>query len=205
MIVSILKNIFLLIATVIALLVLLIKNSYTSTVFYFILSLSFIYLVFHVLYFFKEKKKYLIYENRYVYYTLGFITKRIIFIGGSLIVSVVLFISGNKVFLFGILTTTLLLAEVLGLFFMLSNHFLFIELKDNKIFISESKTRILTSHIKEIDFRHEIFYITLKNNKTHLIELNRFQSSKIENFKKSFVDWIHQNNLPFGEGLKFIS
>jgi hypothetical protein len=205
MIVSILKNIFLLIATVIALLVLLIKNSYTSTVFYFILSLSFIYLVFHVLYFFKEKKKYLIYENRYVYYTLGFITKRIIFIGGSLIVSVVLFISGNKVFLFGILTTTLLLAEVLGLVFMLSNHFLFIELKDNKIFISESKTRILTSHIKEIDFRHEIFYITLKNNKTHLIELNRFQSSKIENFKKSFVDWIHQNNLPFGEGLKFIS
>jgi hypothetical protein len=205
MIVSVLKNIFLLIATVIALLVLLIKNSYTSTVFYSILTLSFIYLVFHVLYFFKEKKKYTMNENRYVYYTLGFITKRIIFIGAALIVSIVLFISGNKVFLFGILTTTLLLAEFIGLFFMLSNDFLFVELKDNKIFISESKTRILTSHIKEIDFRHEIFYITLKNNSTFLIELDRIQANNVEAFKKSFANWIHQNNLLIGDGFKLIS
>jgi hypothetical protein len=205
MIVNILKNIFLLIAALIALLVLFIKNSYTSAVFYSTLIFSVLYIVFHIMYFIKEKNKYIVDENRYPYFTLGFVTKRIIFIGAAIIVSGVLFFSGNKVFLFGILTTTLLLAEVLGLVFMLSNHFLFIELKDNKIFISETKTNILPAHIKDIDFRHEIFYITLKNNKTHLIELNRFQSSKIENFKKSFVNWIHQNNLPFGEGLKFIS
>ena len=204
MITNILKNIFLLIAAVIALLVLLIKNSYTSTVFYATLILSALYVVFHIMYFMKEKNKYTVDENRYTYFTLGFVTKRVIFIGAAIIVSAVLFFSGNKVVLFGILTTTLLLAEVFSIVYMLSNHFLFLELKNNKIFISETKTHILPIHITEIDFRHEIFYITLKNNKTYLIELNRVQNNKMESFKKSFLNWIQQNNLAVGKGLKNI-
>lgn len=204
MITNILKNIFLLIAAVIALLVLLIKNSYTSTVFYATLILSALYVVFHIMYFMKEKNKYTADENRYTYFTLGFVTKRVIFIGAAIIVSAVLFFSGNKVVLFGILTTTLLLAEVFSIIYMLSNHFLFLELKNNKIFISETKTHILPIHITEIDFRHEIFYITLKNNKTYLIELNRVQNNKMESFKKSFLNWIQQNNLAVGKGLKNI-
>ncbi len=204
MIVNILKNIFLLIAALIALLVLFIKNSYTSAVFYSTLIFSVLYIVFHIMYFIKEKNKYIVDENRYPYFTLGFVTKRIIFIGAAIVVSGVLFFSGNKVVLFGILTTTLLLTEVFSIVYMLSNHFLFLELKNNKIFISETKTNILPAHIKDIDFRHEIFYITLKNNITYLIELNRVQNNKIEPFKISFLNWIQKNNLPVGEGLKSI-
>lgn len=204
MIANILKNIFLLIAALIALLVLFIKNSYTSAVFYSTLIFSVLYIVFHIMYFIKEKNKYIVDENRYPYFTLGFVTKRIIFIGAAIIVSGVLFFSGNKVVLFGILTTTLLLTEVFSIVYMLSNHFLFLELKNNKIFISETKTNILPAHIKDIDFRHEIFYITLKNNKTYLIELNRVQNNKVEPFKISFLNWIQQNNLRVGEGLKSI-
>jgi hypothetical protein len=202
MILNIFKNVLLLIATIISLLILLIKNSYSSTVFYTTLFLSILYIFFHVLIFLKERKKYIEDQNRYPYYTLGFVTKRIIFIGAAIIVSAVLFFSGNKVVLFGILTSTLLLAEVFSMIFMLSNNFLFIEIKDNKFFISESKSQILSTHIKEIDFRHEIFYIILKNNRTFIIEINRIQNNKVESFKQSFTNWIYKNNLPIGEGLK---
>jgi len=147
----------------------------------------------------KRKK---IEHEKYLYFTLGYITKRIILIGAFSIISFVFFISGNKIFLFGVLVLTLLVAEIISLLMSFNLKTLFIELRENQIYISENQLMISAKHILEIEYRHNIFYLTLKNNKTQLIDTSRFYENAQEKFSSNFKSWILQNQIAVGEALK---
>jgi len=61
---------------------------------------------------------------------------------------------------------------------------------------------ISAKHILEIEYRHNIFYLTLKNNKTQLIDTSRFYDNAQEKFSSNFKSWILQNQIAVGEALK---
>jgi tRNA G10 N-methylase Trm11 len=133
---------------------------------------------------------------------LGYITKRIILIGAFIIISFVFLISGNKIFLFGVLVLTLLVAEIISLIMAFKLKTLFIELKENYFYNSENKITVHAKHISEIDYRHDIFYITLKNNKSELIDTKRFNKNEQDQFSDEFKNWIKSNQIAVGEELK---
>jgi hypothetical protein len=141
-------------------------------------------------------------NKKYLYYTLGFLTKRIILIGALSIISFVFFISGNKIFLFGILALTLLVAEIVSVYFIFKLKSLYIDLRENNFYTSENKLIIHAKHIIEIEFRHDIYYITLKNNKSYLIDTKRFYNNQQDDFSTEFKNWIKLHQIVVGEELK---
>lgn len=199
---NILKNLFLLIAAIISVYVLAVKFSYSNVLFLIISCCCFIFLVLHVTDLKNRIKRKKIEHEKYLYFTLGYITKRIILIGAFSIISFVFFISGNKIFLFGVLVLTLLVAEIISLLMSFNLKTLFIELRENQIYISENQLMISAKHILEIEYRHNIFYLTLKNNKTQLIDTSRFYENAQEKFSSNFKSWILQNQIAVGEALK---
>jgi len=203
MIFNIIKNLLLLIATSFSSYVMLVKFSYNKNILFIILLSSFLYLIFHVADVKKRSQKNSQSKNKkYLYFTLGYITKRIILIGAFIIISFVFFISGNKIFLFGYLALTLLLAEIISMYLAFKGKTLFIELNPLHFFISENKLTIHANHISNIEFRHGIFYITLKNNKSYLIDTKRFYKNEHDLFSADFKSWIKNNQISSGEELK---
>jgi hypothetical protein len=199
---TLIKSLLLLVATAISIYVLAIKFSYTPKLFYIITCCSFLYLIFHTSDIVLRNKKRTNNIKSYLYFTLGYFTKRIILIGAFCIITFVFFKSGNKVFLFGVLVSTLLIAEIISIYLNFYFKELFIELRENNFYVSENKLIIYAKHILDIEFRHDIYYITLKNNKTHLIDTKRFYKKEEDLFNENFKNWILTNEIATGEALK---
>ncbi len=202
MIFNLSKNLLLLIATSISIYVMSVKFSYNNNILIIVLISSCLYLFLHIADVKKRGEKQQSKNKKYLYYTLGFLTKRIILIGALSIISFVFFISGNKIFLFGILALTLLVAEIVSVYFIFKLKSLYIDLRENNFYTSENKLIIHAKHIIEIEFRHDIYYITLKNNKSYLIDTKRFYNNQQDDFSTEFKNWIKLHQIVVGEELK---
>jgi hypothetical protein len=132
------------------------------------------------------------------------VAKKIIRIGAFIIASAVLLISGNKVLLFGIVLLGLLISEILMLFLELKNGNYFIYFDDKAIVVNFESKRLFPSHVAEIAFRFDIFYLTLKNNHVRMIMLSKLKEEDVPRFKAEFINWANQNNLPFTQEAKEI-
>lgn len=194
----IVKYLFLLAALGISIYVLLVKNSYTFNMLYAVSGLSLGYIILSLLEYTsaakQDKPKY----KLFVYVTSGMIAKRSIRIGAFIIASAILLFSGLKVLLFGILLFALLIGEVISLVVKLRNKMYYIYFEEKAIVFREDNVkRIFSSHIREIEFRYDIFYLTLNNSQVKIIETDKVGKENQQDFIKEFVFWANTYQLPF--------
>ncbi len=170
----IVKYLFLLSALAMSMYVLAVKNSFTWVMFYGVAILSLCYLVVAVVEFLVEAKKDKAAPKVFTYFTQGTIAKKAIRIGAFMIASTILLFSGIKVLLFGIVLIALLITEIVSLWVKLKNNMYYIYFEEKAVVFNEDGVkRIFASHVAEIEFRYEIFYLTLKNNQIRMIETER--------------------------------
>ena len=79
----------------------------------------------------------------------------------------------------------------------------FISLHDDHIFFQTDKQeKVFISRIKEIEFRHNIFYFTMVSNSVRMLELDIIEDSQRENLKKLLVEWMLKNKLALTDEAK---
>lgn len=198
----VLKYLVLLAALVSSIYVLLVKYSFSTNMLYLVIGLTALFLVLQIMDYFVSRKKEEMPKNGYVYFTNGLITKKIIRIGAFLIATFVLLISGNKVMLFGVVLLGLLISEVIMLILELKNANYFIYFDDKAIVVNFESKRLFPSHVTEIAFRFDIFYLTLKNNHVRMIVLSKLKEEDVPRFKTEFINWANQNKVPFTQEAK---
>lgn len=191
------KYLVLLAALISSIYVLMVKHSFSKNMLYLVIGLTVLFLILQILDYFMSRKKEDMPANGYVYFTNGFVTKKIIRIGAYIIATVVLLISGNKVMLFGIVLLGLMVSEIIMLILELKNGNYFIYFDDKAIIVNFESKRLFPSHVTEIAFRFDIFYLTLKNDHVRMIVLSKLKEEDIPRFKAEFISWANQNNLPF--------
>lgn len=194
----IVKYLFLLAALGISIYVLLVKNSFTSTMLYAVSGLSLGYIILSLVEYSSAAKQEKPKHKLFVYVTSGMIAKRSIRIGAFIIASAILLFSGLKVLLFGVALLALLIGEVISLFVKLRNKMYYIYFEEKAIVFREDNIkRIFASHIREIEYRYEIFYLTLTNNQVNVIETDKVGKENQQEFIKEFVFWANTYQLPF--------
>jgi len=198
------KYLMLLGALICSIYVLMVKYSFSKNMLYLVVGLTGLFLILQVVDYFVSNKKEQMPPNGYVYFTNGLVTKKIIRIGAYIIATAVLLISGNKVMLFGVVLLGLLISEIIMLILELKNGNYFIYFDDKAIVVNFESTRLFPSHVTEIAFRFDIFYLTLKNNHVRMIMLSKLKEEDVPRFKVEFISWANQNNLTFTQEAKEI-
>jgi membrane protein required for colicin V production len=101
----------------------------------------------------------------------------------------------------GILLFAMLVTEIISLFVKLRNKLFYAYFEEKSIvFFDDGVKRIYSSHIKEIEYRYNIFYLTLKNDQVRMIETERVEGEEAQkDFVQEFVFWAKTYNLPFTE------
>ncbi len=194
----IVKYLFLLAALVLSVYVLAIKNSFTWTMFYTVAILSICYVMVAVVEFLNSAKRQKAAAKVFTYFTQGTMSKKAIRIGGFMIASAILLFSGMKVLLFGIVLIALLITEVVSLWVKLKNKMYYVYFEEKAIVINDDQVkRVFASHVSEIEYRHEIFYLTLKNNQVRTLDTERVQESERKEFINEFIFWANTYELPF--------
>lgn len=190
------KYLFLLSATLLSAYLLFSEKSVNTYFLIAILSLILLYLVTDAIEIKNRKQKRLASGIlTYNYFTLGYLTKRIIKAGGFAIAMGVLLNAETKVFVLGILSGGILISEIVNLMITYNFGELYLKLEKSIIYISENDKRIPSHHIKDINYRYGIFYLTLKNNKVYLIDSSRFNNDEKDRFKTHFISWIVSNEI----------
>lgn len=132
------------------------------------------------------------------YYTPGLVTKKMILIGAYIISAFVFWMSHTKILLFGIVLVAILIADIAGLFIKMRKKYYYIYLDEKAILLQqENLKKIFPSHIREIEYRHGIIYLTLTNNHVQLIEPDKISSLHQEEFMHAFIDWAQSHNILF--------
>lgn len=194
----IVKYLFLLSALAMSVYVLAVKNSFTWFMFYGVALLSLSYVLVVVVEFFLASKQAKAAAKVFTYFTQGTMAKKAIRIGAFMIASAILLFSGIKVLLFGIVLIALLITEILNLWAKLKNNMYYIYFEEKALVFNEDGVkRIFASHVSEIEFRYEIFYLTLKNNQIRMIETERVGEKDRKDFIKEFVFWATTYQLNF--------
>lgn len=192
----------LLVALVVSVYVLMVKYSFTMQMLLIVIAAALLFIVLQVADYYANKKKQQVPTNGFLYYTNGVVTKKVIRIGAFAIASGVLLFSGNKVMLFGVVLLALLISELITLILELKNNNYFLTIDDKSITITYENKKIFPSHVKQIEFRHEMFYLTLKNDQVRTIELDRLKNEDKPTFQQQFINWANQHNLPFTDEAK---
>jgi hypothetical protein len=180
--------------------VLLVKNAFTYTMLYSTIGTSVLYLLLSVAYSTSRSKKAEKRKDTFPYFTPGMISKRAIRVGSFAIASFVLFISGSKVMLFGLPLLAMLLSELFDLAINIRNgsYYLYFDGKAI-VFHQDNVKHVFASHIAEIEFRYEIFYLTLTNRQVRLIETEKIKEDRREEFIRWFVEWALRNDVNITE------
>ena len=178
--------------------VLLIRNSFSTTMLLITLGGALAYLFLAITDSISRSKKAEKRPNTFAYFTPGMVTKRVIRAGAFAIAGLVLVFSGTKVMLFGFPLLAMLLSELSDLLINIKNHSYYLYFDEKAVVLQQdSVKRIYPSHIREIEFRYEIFYLTLNNNQVRLIETEKIDSDRRSAFISQFVDWALRNDVNF--------
>jgi hypothetical protein len=183
--------------------VLLVKNSFTYTMLYLTLGISILYLLFSVADSLGRAKKAEKRKDTFAYFTPGLVSKKAIKGGSYAIAGFVLFLSGSKVMLFGMPLLAMLLNEICELVINIRNGSYYLYLDEKAIvFQQDSVKHVFASHIDEIEYRYENFYLTLTNRQVKMIETEKLQEKQRNEFIRLFVDWAVRNHVNFTDEAK---
>ena len=199
----IIKYLFLLAALSVSVYVLLVKNSFTWNMFYGVTLLSVCYVLVAVIetFFIVKQKK--VSGKIFTYFTQGTMSKKAIRIGGFMIASGILLFSGMKVLLFGIVLFSVLLTEIISLWVKLKNKMYYVYFEEKAIVFNDDQVkRIFASHVSEIEYRYNIFYLTLKNDQMRMLDTERVGENERNEFINEFIFWATTYQLPFTDEAK---
>jgi hypothetical protein len=162
------------------------------------ISLGIVYVFFSVMEFTSRADTAHLPADRFFYFTLSFLSFKLIKNGAFAIACGVLFFSrSNLVFLAGLLLIVIL-ADVLIFVLRFSRRAYFISLFANYVLFSlEDEKKIFASQVNIIEYRYRIFYLQLKSGKTYSIDVARIEKNLQASFIEKFVLWVVCNKLHF--------
>lgn len=132
--------------------------------------------------------------QKFIYFTDGFVAKRIIKIISFSCIGVLMYSSGSMIKYMAFLCFLIVFAEIVVTIWRKVKHLCFVALEDDKLILSTNKIEVTSAkEIEKIESRHGLMYFVNYNKKT--ITLRTDMMSEKEEFKVALQEWINRNNL----------
>jgi len=133
--------------------------------------------------------------QKFIYFTDGFLAKRIIKIISFICIGVLLFYSGRSIIKYmSFLCFLIAFTEVVVTIWRYLKNLCFVALEDDKLILSTNKINITSAkEIEKIESRHGLMYFVNYNKKA--ITLRTDMMSENSEFKLALDTWIANNNL----------
>lgn len=136
--------------------------------------------------------------QRYFYFTNGMFAKKAIWVGCLLIAAFVLYNSSSSFSKLTFVAGILIGSEALSLVWRFKRKAYCVILYANYIYLLQtSERKIFAANIGLIEFRYDIFYLTLKDNSVEMLELENFLPEQRGKFKNEFIEWSMRNKISF--------
>jgi hypothetical protein len=108
--------------------------------------------------------------------------------------AIMLYTSGTRVKYLFLVCIIIGITELLVLFLRYRKKLCFISIYANYVLFSKHiMFKVFANEIESVEFRHGIFYVVLKNRKSHDIRLVNIENK--EEFMLNFTDWLTKNNI----------
>lgn len=112
--------------------------------------------------------------------------------------AIMLYTSGTRVKYLYIVCIIIGITELLVMFLRYRRKLCFISVYANYLLFSKHiMFKVFANEIASVEFRHGIFYIVLKNSKSHDIRLVNIENK--EEFMLNFNEWLTKNNVQMSE------
>ena len=133
--------------------------------------------------------------RKFIYFTDGFLAKRIIKIISFICIGVLLFYSGRSIIKYmSFLCFLIALTEIIVTIWRHLKHLCFVALEDDQLILSTNKINITSAkEIEKIESRHGLMYFINYNKKA--ITLRTDMMIENSEFKLAIDAWINKNNL----------
>lgn len=142
-------------------------------------------------------------REHFFYFTHGMFAKKAIWIGALLICGFVLYFSQSAIRHLAPLVWVLIIGETLSLVWRFKMKAYYISIYANYIFLLQTSVRkIFAANVAMIEFRYDIFYLTLKDNQVEMLDLENLLPENREHFKQEFLKWADRNQLPLTDEAK---
>lgn len=136
--------------------------------------------------------------KRYFYLPHRVLTQIAIRTGAGIIVGSVLFLSQKSILLFGWVITGMILSDWIFFLSRKSVQGFFVQFETGMIRVFTDKLQGINSgFIHEIEFRHDIIYLTLQDKTVVLLETERFKPEEKNQFISAFYNWAKQEKISF--------
>lgn len=132
--------------------------------------------------------------KRFAYFPYSFFMFKIIKASFFASFALMLISSGTKVKYLYPICFVIAATEIIVMLLRYQKRLCFVSIYANYLLFSKHILfKVFASEIKLIEFRHSIFYLVKKNNKTEDIRVENIENK--EEFTKAMMDWISKNNL----------
>lgn len=132
--------------------------------------------------------------KKFIYFTDGFLAKRIIKIVSFSCVGVVLYFSGSIIKYMAFLCFLIAFTEIVVTLWRKLNNLCFVAFEDDVLILSTNKIDTTSAmEIQKIETRHGLTYFVNYNKKTITIRTDTMKES--QEFKLALDSWISKNNL----------
>lgn len=133
--------------------------------------------------------------KKFIYFTDGFVAKRVIKIIAFTCVGVLMYYSGKSMIKYlSFLCFLIAFTEIVVTVWRKIKHLCFVALEDDKLILSTNKIEVTSAkEIEKIESRHGLTYFVNYNKKT--ITLRTDMMSEKEEFNLALQEWIIKNNL----------
>lgn len=167
------------------------------------IALGIVYIAFSILEFTRQLSKALLPHDRFFYFPLSFLSTKFIKLAAFGLACALLFLSKSSlVFLAGLLLTVIL-ADLLVFALRIAKKVYYVSLFANYVLFSlEDEKQVFASKVKIVEFRYNIFYLTLVDGKIYTLEVERIEKAKQKLFVEKMVLWVLSNNLQFTDEAK---
>ncbi len=132
--------------------------------------------------------------QRYAYFTNSYMMFKTLKIAVFFGFALLLYLSHNRVKYLYPICLIIALTESVITFLKYKNAYCFVNIYANYLLLAQDKlTKIFAGDILLVEFRHNIFYLVKKNNKSFAIKLEHIANK--EQFVGSFTEWLNRNNV----------
>lgn len=132
--------------------------------------------------------------RKFIYFTDGFVAKRIIKIISFICIGVLMYISGSIIRYMAFLCFIIAFTEIIVTLWRKFKNLCFVALEDDVLIVSTNKIDTTSAkEIQKVETRHGLTYFVNYNKKT--ITLRTDMMSEKEEFSSALNEWIIKNNL----------
>ncbi len=137
-------------------------------------------------------------SERFRYLPYGIISLKTIKLVAFGVSSVVFYLMGTKIMQLSGVLLIIVIPELVIFVYRLATHNYFIAFFNNYVLLTMNEDiKIPARQVSRIECRYQIIYLTLKNDKVQLIELEKLPQEKQQLFMERFLLWAECNQLEF--------